>query len=109
VDQHRCVKAESRSDRGKESGDAEVEPVDRDEPAGRAGNHAHRVGVHGRDGTADAQGDVEKSKAQREQQISRTDEAEIGGAEARDLGIVAEKADLQAWPERDDQADRSAH
>jgi hypothetical protein len=31
VDQRRCVKAESRSDRGKKSVNAEVEPVDRDE------------------------------------------------------------------------------
>src|SRR5262249_15745413 len=79
------VRAESRGECGKEPGDAEVEPVYRDEPAGRAGNHAHRVGVHGRDGAADAQGDVEKSEAQPEQQIGRTDDAQVEGAEARDL------------------------
>ena len=44
VDQQRCVKAESRGDRRKEAGDAEVEPVDRDEPA------AHKPRVFDSDG-----------------------------------------------------------
>ena len=93
VEEHRRVKAESCGNRGKKPGDAEIEPVDRDEPAGGAGNHAQRVGVHGRDGAADAQGDVEKSEAQPEQQIGRTDDAQVEGAKTRDLDIVAEQAD----------------
>src|SRR5262249_60905040 len=93
VDQYRYVKTKACGARGKQSNYADIEPVDRDQPAGRARNHAHGVGVHGGDGAADAQGDVEKSEAQPEQQIGRTDDAQVEGAEARDLGIVAEQAD----------------
>jgi hypothetical protein len=111
VDQYRRVKAETRRDCGKESGDAEIEPVDSDEPADRARNHAHRVGVHGRDAAADALADVEKSEAEAEPEadVGRADDAQVEGAEARDLGVVAEQSDPQAKLERDDQADRSSH
>src|ERR1043166_3194093 len=81
ANEERRVDAESDGDGGKEPGDAKVEPVDRDEPAGGAGNHAHRVGVHGRHGAAEAQGDVEKSEAQPEQQIGRTDDAQVERSE----------------------------
>jgi hypothetical protein len=36
VNEHRRVEAESDGDRGKESGNGEIEPVDRDEPPARA-------------------------------------------------------------------------
>src|SRR5260370_29468745 len=109
VDQYRRVKADARGDRGKQSDDAEIEPVYRDEPAGGARNHAHRVGVIGREAAADALADVEKSEAEPEADVGRADDAQVERAEARDLGVVAEQADPQARLERDDQADRSAH
>src|SRR5262249_61902699 len=62
VHEHRRVKAETGSDCAKETGDPEIEPIDCDEPAGRARDHAHRVGIHRRDGAAETEGDIEKSK-----------------------------------------------
>ena len=77
-------------------------------PPAALDKHAHGVGVHGRDGAADAQGDVEKPQAKPEQEIGRADDAQVERAEARDVGIVAEQADPQAGLDCDDQADRSA-
>ena len=93
-------------DGGKEAGDAKVEPVDSDEPKARARHHAHRVGIHRRDGAAEAQGDVEKSEAKPEQEIGRADDAQVEAAETGDLGIVTEQANPHAGLEGDDQADR---
>src|SRR5215471_20866780 len=64
ADEERRVDAEPGGDGGKETGDAEVEPVDRDEPASGARDHARRIGIHRRDAAAESQGDVEKSEAQ---------------------------------------------
>jgi hypothetical protein len=58
--------AEAGGDGGKESGDAEVEPVDGDNSEARARHHAHRVGVHRRDAAADALQNVEKSQSEPE-------------------------------------------
>ena len=107
--EERGVHAETGGNGGKEPGDAEVEPVDGDEPAARARNHAHRVGVHGSDAAADALHDEEKSQAEPEAEVGRADDAEIEGAKTRDVGIIAEQADPQAGQEGDDQADGSAH
>src|SRR5260370_29020771 len=81
-DEQRRVQAESGGDGGKEPGDAEVEPVYRDETATRARNHAHRIGVHGRDGAPEAQSDVEKAEAEAEADGGRADDAQVQGAEA---------------------------
>src|SRR5262249_35479546 len=50
-----------------------------------------------------------KSEAEPEADVGRADDVQVEGAEARDLGVVAEQADPQATLESDDQADRSAH
>jgi hypothetical protein len=105
ANEERRVNAESGGDGCKETGDPEVEPVDRDERAAGARDHAHCVG----DTAANALADVEKSQAQPEADVGRADDAQVERAKARDLGVVAEQADPQARLERDDRADRSAH
>ena len=102
VDEHTRVQAEPGGDRGKHSGDAEIKPIDRGETTSRARDHAYRIGVHRGDGAARVQSDVEEREAQPEQEIGRADDAQVEGAETRDLGIVAKKADPQARLERYD-------
>jgi len=95
VDEHPRVKTEPGSDCCEEPGDAEIQPIDGDEPAARAGNHTHRIGVHASNRAADALSDKEEAEAEPEAQLDRTDDAQVEGTEPRGVAIVAKQANPQ--------------
>lgn len=67
--------------------------MDRDEAAASADNHPHRVGVHRRDGTTQALGDVEQPEALSEQEVHGSDDVEGKDSDPGDVFIVTEQAD----------------
>src|SRR5262249_2708989 len=108
ADEECCVHAEADGDGRKETGYADVQQINGDEPNAGTCYHAHRVSVHRHDTAADPLHDEEKPQAEPEAKVGRADDAEIEGAETRDISIVAEQADPQTRLEGDNEADRSA-
>src|SRR5215216_6366553 len=103
--QHR-VGAESERDGGEEPGDAEVEPVDGDEGAGRAGGEAQRIGRHREGDAAESLRGEEQRHPETVEAVNRTEDAQIRRTDTDDLVVLAEESHPGLRIERDDQSDR---
>src|SRR5215472_13423103 len=89
-DEEHRVETEAHGDRGEESTEAEVEPVDRSEPAYDICREAACIGARGCSAASETLRDIEQCQTKTKADVGWCDHAQIEAADPENVGVVAE-------------------
>ena len=99
-DEEYCVETEARRDRGEESGEAEAEPVTRDEPASDICRKASCIGARGCGAASETLRDEEQGETEPEADVGWPDQTQIEAATRTPAGRAMLPVPRTALPRR---------